>query len=254
MSQNTGLCGHTWWGQTILKCRHLEQRKVYCRAILGERWCVCLSVCVHAHISCSVLSDSLWPHGLQPARLLCPSNFPGKNMENICVCKERGCSWLLPLKKNLNSLNAFSKIFLKTRWEGARMVVANFLMQESFAGVGQVTMSNKTVQQDECYSPFWTFFSSVHMFSFVSLFVTPWTATQQASPSITTPRDCSNSRPLSHIHLAISSSVIPFSSCLQSHPASGSFPRSQFFTSGGQRIGVQFQHQSFQWMFRTDLL
>ena len=176
-------------------------------------------------------------------------------MENICVCKERGCSWLLPLKKNLNSLNAFSKIFLKTRWEGARMVVANFLMQESFAGVGQVTMSNITVQQDECYSPFWTFFSSVHLFSCVWLFVTPWTATQQASPSITTPRDCSNSRPLSHIHLAISSSVIPFSSCLQSSPASGSFQMNQFFKSGGQSIGVSASASvSFQWKFRTDFL
>ena len=36
----------------------------------------------------------------------------------------------------------------------------------------------------------------------------------------------------------ISSSVIPFSSCLQSFPASGSFPMSQFFASGGQSIGV----------------
>ena len=39
------------------------------------------------------------------------------------------------------------------------------------------------------------------------------------------------------IHPTISSSVIPFS-CLQSFPASGSFPRSQFFASGGQSIGV----------------
>ena len=37
---------------------------------------------------------------------------------------------------------------------------------------------------------------------------------------------------------AISSSVVPFSSCLQSFPVSGSFPVSQFFTSGGQSIGV----------------
>ena len=48
-----------------------------------------------------------------------------------------------------------------------------------------------------------------------------------------------DSRPSSQwCHPAISSSVIPFSSCPQSLPASGSFPRSQFFTSGGQRIGV----------------
>ena len=39
-------------------------------------------------------------------------------------------------------------------------------------------------------------------------------------------------------HPAISSSVVPFSSCPQSLPASGSFPVSQFFASGGQSIGV----------------
>ena len=39
-------------------------------------------------------------------------------------------------------------------------------------------------------------------------------------------------------HPTISSSVIPFSSCLRSFPASGSFPVTHFFTSGGQSIGV----------------
>ena len=54
-----------------------------------------------------------------------------------------------------------------------------------------------------------------------------------------TPRVFSNSCPLSQsCHSTISSSVIPFSSCLQSFPASGSFQMSQFFTSGGQSIGV----------------
>ena len=48
-----------------------------------------------------------------------------------------------------------------------------------------------------------------------------------------------NPCPLSQwCHTAISSSVIPFSSCPQSFPASGSFPVSQLFSSGGQRIGV----------------
>ena len=52
------------------------------------------------------------------------------------------------------------------------------------------------------------------------------------------PGVCSNSCPLSWwCHLTISSSVTPFSFCLQSFPASRSFLRSQFFTSGGQRIG-----------------
>ena len=50
---------------------------------------------------------------------------------------------------------------------------------------------------------------------------------------------CSNSCPSSRwCHPTISSSVIPFSSCLQSFPASGFFPISQFFASCGQSIGV----------------
>ena len=54
-----------------------------------------------------------------------------------------------------------------------------------------------------------------------------------------TPGVYSNSCPLSRwCHPAISSSVVPFSSCLQSLPASGSFQMSQFFTSGGQSTGV----------------
>ena len=54
-----------------------------------------------------------------------------------------------------------------------------------------------------------------------------------------TPGVYSDSCPLSQwCHPAISSSVIPFSSCPQSLQASGSFPMSQLFTSGGQRIGV----------------
>ena len=57
-------------------------------------------------------------------------------------------------------------------------------------------------------------------------------------PSLS-PRACSNSCPLSQwCHPAISSSVIPFSSCPQSFPASGSFPVSQIFASGGESIGA----------------
>ena len=56
------------------------------------------------------------------------------------------------------------------------------------------------------------------------------------SPS---PGACSNSCPSSQwCHPTISSSLVPFSSCLQSFPASVFFPMSQFFTSGGQSIGA----------------
>ena len=52
-----------------------------------------------------------------------------------------------------------------------------------------------------------------------------------------TPRACSNSCPSSWCcHPTISSSAVPFSSCLQSFPTTGSFPVSQFFTPGGQRF------------------
>ena len=54
-----------------------------------------------------------------------------------------------------------------------------------------------------------------------------------------TPGTCSDSCPSSRwFHPTSSSSVIPFSACLQSLLASGSFPMSQFFASGGQRIGI----------------
>ena len=54
-----------------------------------------------------------------------------------------------------------------------------------------------------------------------------------------TPGACSNSCPLSRwCHPTISSSVVPFSSYLQSFLAPGSFPMSQFFTAGGQSIGI----------------
>ena len=54
-----------------------------------------------------------------------------------------------------------------------------------------------------------------------------------------TPGVCSDSCPSSQwCYPTISSSILPFSSCLQSFPASGSFPMSQFFTSGGYSTGV----------------
>ena len=81
-------------------------------------------------------------------------------------------------------------------------------------------------------------FSSVESLSCVWLFVTLQTAWEQASLSVT------NSQ--SSLKLTSTESVMPsnhrilchFSSCPQSFPASGSFPKSQFFTSGGKSIGA----------------
>ena len=81
--------------------------------------------------------------------------------------------------------------------------------------------------------------SSVQSLCHAQLFVTPWTAARQTSLSII------NSQRLlklmfieSVMPFNLSSSVVPLSSCLQSFSASGCFPRSQFFASGGQSIGV----------------
>ena len=79
----------------------------------------------------------------------------------------------------------------------------------------------------------------VQLLSHVQLFVIPWTAARQASLSLTISQSLLNSCPSSQwCHPTMSFSVIPFSSCLQSVPASGSFPMSQFFKSGGQSIGA----------------
>ena len=80
---------------------------------------------------------------------------------------------------------------------------------------------------------------SVQLLSHIQLFVTPWTAAHQAYLSITNSQSLlkliSIESVMASNHLIF---CIPFSSCLQSFPAPGSFPMSQFFTSGGQGIGV----------------
>ena len=81
-------------------------------------------------------------------------------------------------------------------------------------------------------------FNSVQSLSCVRLFVTLWIAARPLCPS-PTPGVHSDSNPSSHLcHPAISSSVVPFSSCPQSFPASESFPMSQLFASGDQSTGV----------------
>ena len=79
----------------------------------------------------------------------------------------------------------------------------------------------------------------VQLLSHVLLFTTPWTAAHQASLSLTISRVCSYSCPLNRwCPPAISFSVTPFSSCLQSFPASGSFLMSWLFAACGQSIGA----------------
>ena len=97
----------------------------------------------------------------------------------------------------------------------------------------------------------------VQSLSHVWLFATLWTAAYQASLSFTSFWVFSNSCSLNWwCHPTISTSVVPFSPCLWSSPASGSFPVSQLFTSGGQSIGASASVLSQDWfpLGLTDLI
>ena len=147
----------------------------------------------------SVVSDSSQPHGLQPTRLLRPWDFPGKSTGVGCHCL----------------LLANWGAFLYTTKTG------HFTWQCPLLSSVQIAFSSVA----QLCSTLWD----------------PMDCMQHTMPSCPspTPGAYSNSCPLSRwCHPTISSSVVLFSSCLQSFPASESFPRSQFFTSGGQSIGV----------------
>ena len=126
---------------------------------------------------------------------------------------------------------------------------------------------------DNCFTEFRCFLSNLNMnqpvqfsHSGVSDSLSPH-GLQHARPSCPspTPRVDSKSSPLSWwCHPTFSSFVVPFSSCLQSFPASGSFQTSQFFASGGQSTGVSasasvlpMKHSSvekIQWNLDQELL
>ena len=105
-------------------------------------------------------------------------------------------------------------------------------------------------------NPFLSFLHlSFQLLSRIWLFATPWTAAHQASLSITNSWSLLKLMSIVLVmHPTISSPVIPFSSHHQSFPASGSFPLSQFFHHVAKVLESHLQHQSFQWIFRTDLL
>ena len=103
-------------------------------------------------------------------------------------------------------------------------------------------------------SPQWNTVAVVQWLSHVWPFSSPWTAAHQAPLSSNISRVCSKSCALSQWwYLTISSSAA-LSFCLQSFPASGSFPMSQLLHQVAKALERQLQHQSFQWIFRIDFL
>ena len=180
----------------------------------------------------SVMSNSLQPHGLQHTRLPCPSPPHGawpNSHPFSWWCHPTILSSIIPVSSCPQSFPAPGS-FPKSRF---------------FASGGQNIRASAKHQ-----------FRSVpfsHSVMYDSLPPHGLQHTRPPCPS-PTPRLYSNSCPLSRwCHPTISSSVVPFSSCLHSFPVSGSFPMSQLFTSGGQSE-FQLQYQSFQWIFRNDFL
>ena len=154
----------------------------------------------------SVVSNSLWSHGLQHARLPCPS-LSLRVCSNSCPLSR----WYHPTISS--SVTPFSFCLQSFPASGS------FLMSQLFISGGQrigVPSSASVLPMNQ--------FSSVQLLSHVRLFATPWTAAHQASLSITNSGANSNSCPSSQwCHPTISSSVTPFSCCFQSFPASGLF-------------------------------
>ena len=98
---------------------------------------------------------------------------------------------------------------------------------------------HRAPSRDPCITEQVLLVAIVQYLSHVQLFATPWTTTLWASLSSPSPGVYSNSCPSSRwCHPTISSFVVPFSSCLQSFPASGSSQMNQLFASDGQNTGV----------------
>ena len=156
--------------------------------------------CDSESVSHSVVSNSLWPHGL--------SSPPGSSVNGILQASI--LEWAVIL---------FSR---ESSWPRDQTQVSHIVGR--FFTIWAIREA--------------LIFQFSHSVVSDSLRPHGLSHTRPPCPS-PTPGVYSNSCSLSQwCHPAISSSAIPFSSCLQSFPASGSFPVSQFFSSGGQSIGA----------------
>ena len=187
------------------------------------------------------MSDSVRPHRRQPTRLPRPWDSPGKN-------PGAGCHFLLQCMKVKSESEVAQSCPtpsdpMDCSLPGSSVpgifpgkstgVGCHFLLQGIFLTQGLSPGLLHCMQM--LYSLTYQFSGSV-----MSNSLRPHRLQHARLPCPSpTPRAYSNSCPLSRqCHPTISSSVIPFSSCLQSFPASESFQMSQFFSSGGQSIGV----------------
>ena len=188
--------------------------------------------------SCSVVSDPQRPHGLQPTRLLRPWDFLGRSTEVRCHCL---LLWSIPIRLKLKKQSVL--IFKLNRQTNK---VSKNLFTLTFV---------KDLDMATLFLGYHLLYSVQFSHSVMSNSLRPHGLQHARLPCPSpTPEACSNSCPSSWWwHPNISSSVVPFSSRLQSFPASGSFPIS-FSHQIAKVLELQLQHQSFQWIFRTDFL
>ena len=160
-------------------------------------------------------------------QVLCPWDFPGNSTGVDChfllqrIFPNQGLNPGLPhCRQTLYHLSHQGSPF---KVLSTIILIEQFLPFKSF----EVAYPKSTI-------------SSVQSFSRVQLYVTPSTAAHRLPCPSQSPRACSNSCPSSWwCHPTISSSVVPFSFCLQSFSAAGSFLMSQLFASSGQSTGLQ---------------
>ena len=113
----------------IVLCHVIQDYQIYQIQIQDTQFKICFW-CKHesASVSCSIVSNSLWPCGLWPTRLLCPWNFPGKNTGVGCYSFFQGIfltrgsnSGLLQLSKgHLQDIMEGNKLFRKEGMEEGR--------------------------------------------------------------------------------------------------------------------------------------
>ena len=207
-----------------------------------------------------VVSNSLWPHGLQHARLPCPSTTPGAYLSSRPLsrwCHPTISSSVIPFFSRLQSFSA-SGSFPVSQFFASGLLIQPTLLMAPLNPVLAESFLRRPYRKDTkagvlASNTSGFQFSSVQSLSHVWLQLHELQHAKLPCPS-SSPWVCSNSWPLSWwCHPTILSCVVPFS-CLQSFPASGSFPMSQFFISGGQSLKLQLQHQTFQWTVRVGVL
>ena len=220
---------------------------------------------------CSVTSNSLWLYGPYLSGSSIHGIFPARILEWVTIssskgsCQPRAWSSLLRLQhwqagslalSHLGSQTLFLILLLFIHQHSSHVGFLSFTwlclgpsclpsLIQAISSTWNATLSVKFLLHEsfpDCFRQIqFPILSSVQFScSVVSNSLWPH-GLKHARPPCPSPIPgvYSNSCPLSQrCHPTISSSVVPFSSCLQSFPASGSFQMSQFFAPGGQSIGV----------------